>query len=110
DEERAIVVKAFPPLTIEGKKGSLLLDCETIRYTAWPGSLAYSEITNCALKDGTLQIHYERSGKQKANIPMKTFASRQQEALQAVNHYYGRYLNAVAYQKQKREVPAAAAE
>jgi Zn-dependent protease with chaperone function len=102
DEERAIVVKSFPELTIEGKKGSLVLDCDRVRYTAWPDSLAYSEITNCSLNDDTLQISYVRGGKHKASIPMKTFAVRRQEALQAINRYYGRYLNAVAYQKQKQ--------
>ncbi|WP_159452319.1 M48 family metallopeptidase [Singulisphaera sp. GP187] len=102
DEERTIVVKSFPGLTIEGKKGMLVLDCEMVRYTAWPDNILYSEIANCLLNDGTLQIHYVRSGKQKASIPMKTFAKRQQEALQTINHYYARYLNAVAYQKQKQ--------
>jgi Zn-dependent protease with chaperone function len=103
DEERAIVVKAFPEMTIEGKKGSLVFDCDTIRYTVWPGSLAYSEITNCTLNEGTLHIQYARDGKQKAKIPMKTFGNRQQEALEAINRYYGRYLSAVQYQKQKQQ-------
>ncbi len=103
DEERAIVVKSFPELVIEGKKGSLVLDCKTLRYTAWKGSLAFAEITNCSLTDNTLLIRYDRDGKQKATIPMKTFGNRQQEAIEAVNHYYGRYLNAVAYQQQKQE-------
>ena len=101
EEERAIVMKSFPELTFVGKKGSLILDCETVRYTVWPDKVAYFEITNCALNNDTLQIQYFRSGKRKANIPLKTFASRRQEALDAINRYYGRYLNAVAYQKQK---------
>jgi Zn-dependent protease with chaperone function len=110
DEEREIVVKAFPEVTIEGKKGSLVLDCDTLRYTVWPGSLAYSEIANCTLNEGTLQIQYARDGKQKAKIPMKTFGKRQQEALEAINRYYSRYLNAVEYQKQKQQqAPSATA-
>jgi Zn-dependent protease with chaperone function len=103
DEERAIVARSFPPITIEGKKGSLVLDCDQVRYSAWPNAIAYSEISNCSLNEGTLHVRYARDGKQKANIPMKKFGPRQQEALDAINRYYSRYLNAVAYQKQKRE-------
>ncbi len=103
DEERAIVSGPFPGLTIEGKKGALVLDCEAVRYTAWPGRVAYSEITSCALNNDTLVVQYVRGGKHKVSVPLKTFAARRQEALQAVNRYYGRYLNAVAYQQQKRE-------
>jgi hypothetical protein len=103
DEERAIVTKSFPQVTIAGKKGTLVLDCDGLRYTAWPDSIAYSEIAQCALNQDTLQITYLRSGKQKARIPMKTFGARRQEALNAINQYYGRYQNAVAYRKQKQE-------
>lgn len=102
DEEREIVERAFPPVVIEGKKGSLMMDCETIQYSPWPGSLSYSEITNCLLNDGGLTIHYEREGPQHVTIPMKKFGKRQDEAMQAITNYYGRYLAAKEYQQQKQ--------
>jgi Zn-dependent protease with chaperone function len=105
DEEREIVVKAFPELTIDGKKGSLVLNHESIKYTDWPQSIHFGLIINFALKDnGTLDIQYNPGAKLKKSIPMKTFASRQQEALEAINRYYGRYMSAVAYQKQKQSI------
>jgi hypothetical protein len=109
DEERAIVARSFPERTIEGKKGSLILDCETIRYTDWPGSLSYSEVTSCTYMDGILLVHYERDGEhQTANIPMKHFANQEAEALQAIQNYRGRYENAVAYHDWKQEEEQAA--
>ncbi|MBX3414295.1 MAG: M48 family metalloprotease [Pirellulales bacterium] len=110
DEEREIVEQAFPPLVIEGKKGSLMLDCETIQYSPWPGSLAYSEITNCVLNDGALEIHYEREGKQHVTIPLKKFGKHQAEALQAISNYYGRYAAAKEYQQHKQDQPPTTGE
>ena len=98
------MVRAFPERTIEGKKGNLVLDCDMIRYTAWEGGLAYSEIANCTLDDnGTLKIEYTRRGKQKTTIPMKTFGNQREEAVRKFNQYYTRYLHAVAYQAQKQQ-------
>jgi hypothetical protein len=99
----AIVVNTFAQITIPGKKGSLALSCDKIHYSAWPAPLPYSEIGQFSLKDDTLTIIYVRSGKQKARIPVKTFGKLRQEAINAINRYYGRYLSAVAYQKQKEE-------
>lgn len=105
DEERGIVAKSFPELTFESKQGSLVLDCESIRFTTWSGGLLFGEISNMTLKDGTLQIHCAGGGKQKVSVPMKTFGNRQQEALQAIQLYYGRHLSAVAYQQEKQAIP-----
>jgi hypothetical protein len=104
DEERAIVARSFPERAITGRRGSLILDCETIRYTDWPGSLAYSEVTSCTYVDGVLHVHYERDEEhQTAIIPMKHFARLEAEALQAIQSYRGRYENALAYHEWKQE-------
>jgi hypothetical protein len=34
---------------------------------------------------------------------MNDFGGRQQEALDAINRYYSRYLNAATYQEQKKQ-------
>ncbi len=104
EEEASIVVKAFPAITVEGKAGALALDCRSLNFTDWPTPIEYREITNCAVNEGVLQIHYRRDGKQKLKLKLKlkTFGKRQQEALDAINRYWGRYQNAAAYQAQKR--------
>jgi hypothetical protein len=103
DEERAIVVKSFPPLTIPGKKGSLELSCDKVHYSAWPDPLSFSEIGRFTLQNDTLIINYVRNGKQNAKIPVKTFGKLRQQAINTINQYYGRYMSAIAYQKQKQE-------
>ncbi len=105
DEEREIVVKTFPELTFPGKKGSLTINHELISYSEWPESIPFSQIINFTLKDnGTLDIQYNPNAKLKKSIPMKTFANRYQEALDAISLYNARYLNALAYQKQKQSI------
>lgn len=102
DEERAIVVKAFPALTVEGKSGSLALDYERLHFTSWPTPIEYREITQCAVENGTLRIKYQRGGKQTQKLKLGTFGKRQREVLDAINRYWGRYQSAAAYQSQKR--------
>ncbi len=108
DEECAIVVKAFPAVTVEGKAGSLALDHQGLHFTSWKSPIAYREITQCALNDGVLQIHYQRDGKKKEKLKLSTFGKRQKEALDAINRYWGRYQSAAAYQARKcrEETPA----
>ena len=107
DEERAIVVKAFPEVTLNGKKGFLTLDCEKVFYSKWPEAIAFREITKCSMNENVLEIRHAPDGKQKSKIPFGTFPSGGKEALAAFNHYYGRYMSAAAYKKQKLEVQAA---
>jgi Zn-dependent protease with chaperone function len=111
DEEREIVAKAFPQMTVDGKDGSLILDHESINFTAWSQAIHFGEITQVALdENGVLVVHYNRDGKQKEKVKMKTFGTRQQEALDAMNRYYSRYLHAVAYQTQKNQEAGVANE
>jgi Zn-dependent protease with chaperone function len=101
-EELAVVVNAFPPVTFDGKDGPLTLDHEAMAFAKWPDPVRYAEITNLTLDDnGVLQVSYTREGKQKRSIKMAKLA-RQQDAVNSLNHYYGRYLSAAAYQQQKK--------
>jgi Zn-dependent protease with chaperone function len=108
DEEREIVVKAFPAVSVEGKAGSLALDYERLNFTGWKTPIEYREITQCAINDGVLQISYVRDGKRREKIKLSTFGKRQKEALDAFNRYWGRYQSAAAYQAQKRHADAPA--
>ncbi len=108
-EERAIVVKAFPPLTIKGGQGVLTLDHEKMGFDKWPGPILFAEIIKLALNENVLRINYRRQGNQAQTLNLAKFA-RQQEVLNAIHHYYGRYLAAAAYQKQKTQTPGPTGE
>jgi hypothetical protein len=96
------VVKAFPAITVEAKSAVMALDFERIHFTGWKSPIEYREITRCAVNDGVLHINYQRDGKQNQKLKLKVFGKRQQEALGAIQHYWGRYQSAAAYQAQKR--------
>jgi Zn-dependent protease with chaperone function len=101
DEERAIVVKAFPEVYFDGLQGTLTLNCESMHFTGWPASIQYRDVSQFALDDkGKLEIKYGLGGKQKQKILVKDFVHRE-EALDAINRYYSRYMHAAAYQEQK---------
>jgi hypothetical protein len=102
------VVKAFPPVTVEGKAGTLALDYQRLHFTSWTTPIEYREITQCAVNDGVLYINYVRDGKHKEKLKLSKFGKRKKEALDAFSRYLGRYQSAAAYQAQKRrdETPA----
>jgi Zn-dependent protease with chaperone function len=104
-EEREIVVKAFPAVNFTGKRGVLALDYEKMEYGEWPEPIRYSEITRMALDDkSVLEVDYGDRGQYVQYVKMSTFANRQ-VVLNAIQHYYGRYQSAAAYQNQKKEGP-----
>ena len=110
EEERAIVGQAFPQIFFDGLGGALTLDCDSMQFAGWPAPIPYREITQFALDDnGTLEIKYGQGGKQKQKVPTKDFFHRE-EALDAINRYYSRYLHAAAYQEQKKLTAYAPAE
>ena len=78
------------------------LDYAKVQYAPWPDSIPFSEITRCTLIDeGVLAIFYNRPGELSRSINTKKFGKDQREnVLGAFQHYYGRYLAAVEYQRQ----------
>ncbi|HEV7998437.1 MAG TPA: M48 family metallopeptidase [Planctomycetaceae bacterium] len=110
EEELAIVVKAFPAVTLQGKAGSLVLDHQQLHFSDWPKPIEYREITGCSVDHGTLLIQYQRDGKQKQKLKLNAFSAPQQEVLNAINHYWSRYQRAIAYQAQKRSEQASAGQ
>jgi Zn-dependent protease with chaperone function len=102
-EETAVVEKAFPPVSVESKDGSVTIDYEKIQHSAWPGPVHFSEVTQAALDDGNiLQIHYAGKAKGLAQIKLKKFSEpKQRQILDAYQRYYGRHLAAKEYLAQK---------
>lgn len=92
DEERAIVVKAFPQVSFEGKKGTLVIDCDGIQFTEWSSPIAFCNIAKCSLNDsGVLEIKCAPSGKATQKLPTKSFGTKQQAVLDTINRYYSRW-------------------
>jgi Zn-dependent protease with chaperone function len=110
DEELAIVVKVFPPVTLQGKGGSLALDHQRLHFTDWPAPIEYREITGCSVENGVLQVQYQREGKKKQKLKLNAFGKGQQEVVSTINHYWLRYKNAAEYQVQKRGEETSAAQ
>jgi len=111
DDERAIVLKSFPEVEVQGKEAALTIDFEKITYgNQWPEPVRYSEITELNLNEGTLYIKFAREKKQSHSIKMKVFEKRQQEVLDTLNRYYGRYVAARTYQQHKAALAASSAQ
>jgi Zn-dependent protease with chaperone function len=99
EDERAIVLKAFPDEFFDGLQGAMTLKYDSIHFAGWPAPIPYREIAQFVLNEKTLDVKYGAGGKQ--TIPFKDFF-RREDALEAIKQYYGRYMSAVAYQEQKR--------
>jgi Zn-dependent protease with chaperone function len=106
-EEREIVVSAFPPLTFASSDGTLALDHDQMAFDPWPEPIRYAEIAKLFLDDkGVLKISCQ--AKRGQSLKPENFANWQ-GVLYAIQQYYGRYLAAAEYQKQKREEAASGA-
>jgi Zn-dependent protease with chaperone function len=101
DEERDIVVKAFPEVAFDGLQGALTLNYEGMQFPDWPSPIKYEEVSQFVFNEGILEIKYGLGGKQKQKLRVKDL-HRQEEAIDAINRYYGRYMSAAAYQEQKQ--------
>ncbi|MBI1371397.1 MAG: M48 family metalloprotease [Phycisphaera sp.] len=107
DQERAIVLKAFPDVAFAGKDGTLRMTCDQIEYDPWPGAIRFENITHCKLNEGNV-LAISHTGGKPQNLKLARFGNGQ-EILAAFQKYYGRYLAAKNYQehmKQKREAEA----
>jgi Zn-dependent protease with chaperone function len=103
DAEREIVVKAFPPLSLFSTFGTLAVDCQSLHFDQWPDAVGYDEITKFEMNDdGKLTVFFNRGGKQKRSFPTKHFVDGRETAVDAINHYYARYMSAAAYRQQKQ--------
>ncbi len=107
EAEREIVVQEFPAIAVDGKSGRLSMDYQCLTFTDWPAPIEFREITNCTVDNGVLLIQFQRNGKQKQKLKLKTFGNQQQGVLDAINRYWGRYQSAAAYQAKKRLAEAA---
>jgi Zn-dependent protease with chaperone function len=102
DAEREHVVKFFPPLAITGKEGDLQLDFASIMHPKWPDAVQFEEVTGMSLNENNLCVNLNRDGNLARWIALGKFGPRQNEALEAINRYYGRYKTALQLQQQEK--------
>lgn len=99
-EEQAVVERAFPKISFEGKEGTFEFDFEKIHYTPWITPVRFSELVSCVNNDGTLVFEYKRTIADKKTVKLSDFSKDvQAQVLDAFGGYYGRYLAADQYQK-----------
>ena len=90
--EREIVLKHFPAVTFSSKDGDYVLDMDGLQGGKLSGEIPWSDVTNCELNEALLTISTSSLGAQK--IKVSRMGKEQQNFLQALQHYYGRYLAA----------------
>lgn len=108
-EERAHVERYFPPLQMGPPSGDMTfaMDCEQLHYTAWPAAVAWSAVVDIKAEDRTfggkqlvLKVHTPQ-GETKLTIPLKKIAATEDEGLQKIGAYYGRYRAALENQQHR---------
>ena len=99
-EEQAIVERAFPQISFEGKEGTFTFDFEKIHYSTWNMPIRFSELVSCVNNEGTLIFEYKRAMAEKKAVKLSHFSKEvQAQVLDAFGGYYGRFLAADQYQK-----------
>lgn len=100
DQERTIVVRAFPEMLFEGKDGTLIVDYLQIQSATWAEPVLISELRNLELDDyGLLTIDLAPIGK-KLTLKTAQFPDKQL-VIDTIGRYYGRYITALEYLKFK---------
>ncbi len=98
DQEKEIVVNAFPMVQFQDKKGAFTIDFEKFSHASWGAPIYFKEVTQCENNDGTLVVRYLRDGIQKQSIKTGGFKKQSAEMLAAFQKYYGRYMTAAQFQ------------
>jgi Zn-dependent protease with chaperone function len=101
DEEREIVVKAFPLVQFTEKAGALTIDHEKLSHDKWETPIYFRDIQSCQNNEGVLTIQYFLETKKKQTIKFSAFKKEAAAAAAAFQNYYGRHLLAVEYQKSR---------
>jgi hypothetical protein len=107
EAERAVVLKHFPGVTLEGKKkGALTINHDHVHYSEWPDPVTFAEMTKCtgeqsALGHPQIRIDFKRTDTDKRTLPLDVFKVESNAVIEAFNQYYGRHQAMLAYRKEK---------
>lgn len=114
EQETAIVLKHFPCVEFEDKKGNKLsINYKHVHHSKWAEPILFEEMGKCAASEsfGTkyLTIHYTRDGK---NADEKFSLSGYKESAEALmehfKNYYTRHLASREFQKEREQEMAEA--
>lgn len=105
EEERAVVERGFPPVSLVAGDGqTVTFNYAEIRYAGWETPVAYGEIRELqsAREWGKpfLNIVIERGGFHTLPLPLGKTEADQLELIGNLQRYYQRHLAAVAHQEQ----------
>jgi Zn-dependent protease with chaperone function len=107
DTERAHVERFFPPVTVPAKtdaseQHALHIDCEKVRYDAWPSEIRWHDVTDLSVEDKTfrgkiLTVRFSADGKRdKIELPFKHLAENHDVVIALFSRYYARSVAARA--------------
>jgi Zn-dependent protease with chaperone function len=106
DEERAVVERGFPPVSLVAGDGqTVTFNYAEIRFAGWETPVAYGEIRELqsAREWGKpfLNIVIEREGFHTLPVPLGKTQAEQLELIGNLQRYYQRHLAAVAHNEQR---------
>ncbi|QDT58540.1 Protease HtpX [Stieleria bergensis] len=96
DAEREFVERQFPPVEYDGKKGTLSLDCLSMNFSKWKQPVRFADVNSMTMNDNTLIVAHKGGSD---SIVITKLPDKGQEAMGAIENYYGRYLTASDYAK-----------
>lgn len=95
DEERAHVLKFFPPVSLSGKKEqSLAIDFEKMHYTKWTSPIRFEHVRKMSLESNVLTVEHWDPAVEKARkdrVKIDSLSDPVQKTLEVINRYYGRH-------------------
>ncbi|WP_158222827.1 M48 family metallopeptidase [Rhodopirellula sp. MGV] len=98
DQERDVVEQLFPPVTYEGKKGTLVIDCLGMAYDPWKSEMPFSDAESMSLENNVLTIERKSGGAES----LKTGHFRgNTDLVDTINRYFVRYAAAADFQQHR---------
>jgi Zn-dependent protease with chaperone function len=108
DQEREVVVAAFPEVQFTEKKGTLTIDFEKMSHTGWEEPIFFRALVSSSIAEGTIYLKYTASAGQskKQSIGTSKFGASAGNVIEAFQRYYFRHSSAVEFQKYLASLPA----
>lgn len=111
DEEREVVERHFPQLTLLAyKQQPVTLDCEKITFGTWDTPVYYGEIENITAETEwgrpRLNLILNRTEGCVCQLPLSKKKADQRQLMTVLQHYWGRYTAAAAYQAGQQQADA----
>lgn len=102
-DERSLVEKYFPEIKLESsKRRPVTFDCEKLTFEDWDNPVYYSEIDNITVEKDwrrpRLDLTLLDGRKEVRKLPLSRKKAAQQQLIEVLQNYCGRYWAAAEYQ------------